>query len=90
MRSGANFQKEEWAKYFQRIVGMENHSQPTHRTEDTIYVMVLDHPIDTNEIRGAIGKLKTGKAPGSDGISVEFLMGTTAGESEAYIQCHSH
>ena len=54
-------------------MGIENQSQPTHNTEDNIQVMELDHPIDTNEIRVAIGKLKTGKAAGSDRIPVEFL-----------------
>ena len=29
VRTGANFQKK-WAKYFQGIVRMDNHCQPTH------------------------------------------------------------
>ena len=75
VRTGAIFPKGEWFNYFQRVVGIGNQfeSRHTHDAEGTIEVMELNRPIDTNEIRGAIGKLKTGKAAGSDGIPVEFL-----------------
>ena len=76
--------RERWKGYFERLLNVEDGREAVvvavgGREGVPVLAELNDGPIRREEIVGAVGKLKEGKAPGMDGIVAELL--TKGGEN---------
>ena len=75
MNHSDNISPMKWKKYFQALLN-EKHSltpQCTHIKETNTFNPLLDGAIKEEELKDAMKELKSGKAPGPDGIYGECL-----------------
>ena len=71
-----NITDEEWTHHFRKVIGresgiMEDGGRVGVNAENCKQVPELDKEITLNEVNNAISKMKTGRAPGKDGIPTE-------------------
>lgn len=62
-----------WVEHFKNLLNNTNKGDINALEVGNSFEAVLDSRITTNEIQEALCELKTGKAPGPDGILVEYL-----------------
>jgi len=70
-----------WATYFKKLLNksnvdtpnIENRTQALHDFSGTTFDPILDRRIECKELHEGLSKVKGNKAPGPDGILVEYL-----------------
>ena len=71
----ANVEKQTqlWKTHFDTIFNKESPGEVEYIPEIDEYLLVNMYPPTANEVKSAIDNIKSGKAPGADGVSAEIV-----------------